>query len=223
MFAYCGNDPVQFKDPTGKFGLFAAIIAAGAIVGAVLGAFTAATTGGNIIEGAIEGGITGAVAATCGLLISNPVVAIATATAGGFITDVATQATTQYIDNGQVDFKKIDYKRSAKIAIETGVGAAIPQMSGTGSASVDAFATALVWAEGSALIACGDTIYENIVASISQDSTAATNASSSVALSTSTSPSPSESYYSSTPPAGATTITPISRKPTSRFVTCSMM
>ena len=163
LFSYCKNNPVALSDPTGHFGLIAGIIAAGAIVGGLMGAFTAATTGGNILESAIEGCITGALSATCGMLITNPFVAVGVATLGGAVVDFATQATTQYVENKKVDLSEIDYGRTAKTGLQTGLGAAIPSFGNAAGNAVDAFGTALIWAEGSAIIACTDIIITNVL------------------------------------------------------------
>ena len=157
-------------DSTGHFGLVAAIIATGALVGGVLGAFTAATTGGNILESAIEGCLTGALGAACGILISNPVVAVGLATAGGATIDFATQATTQYVKNKRVDMSKIDYGRLVKTGLQTGMGTAIPAFGEGAGNAVDAFGTALIWAEASTMIACTDVVVTNTIAAVQSSS-----------------------------------------------------
>ena len=170
LFAYCGNNPIMGYDPTGHFGFIGAIIAAGAIVGGLLGAFSAATTGGNILESAIEGCLTGALGATCGILISPPAVAIGLAGIGGAIIDFATQATTQYIETKRVDLTKIDRGRVAKTGAQTGIGTAIPVLGKGAGNAVDAFGTALIWAEAAVLITCTDVAITNIVAATQSSS-----------------------------------------------------
>ena len=166
MFAYCGNNPVTGYDPTGQFGLLGAIVATGAIVGGILGAFSAATTGGNILEGMIEGMITGAIGSACGLLIEVPYIAVGIAIAGGLAVDFLTQVTTQYIENGSVDLAEVDYGRMAKTGLQTGLGTAIPYLGKPTGNAVDAFGTALIWAEGSALIVCTDVVITNVIGAI---------------------------------------------------------
>ena len=161
LFAYCKNNPIAFRDPTGRFGIVAgavAVIAAGAIVGGLLGAFTAATTGGNVLESAIEGCITGALGASCGLLIGNPIIAVAVATIGGSAVDLAVQTTSQYITNKRVSLSEIDYGRVVKTGMQTGIGAAIPQYGDVAGNATDAFGTALLWAEASTMIAVADVV-----------------------------------------------------------------
>jgi len=161
LFPYCENNPVNLVDPTGRFGLTAAIIATGAIVGGLLGAFNAAATGGNILESVIEGALTGAIGATCGMLITNPYVAVTIATAGSALVDFATQATNQVVTTGTFDIEKIDGGRIAKTAFETGLGTAIPQFGDAANVAADAFGTALIWAEGSTIITTADVIITN--------------------------------------------------------------
>lgn len=166
-FIYCANNPVMKYDPTGHFGLFGAIIATGAIVGGLLGALSAASTGGNVIESTIEGMLTGALSATCGLMISNPIVAIGVATVGGAGIDFATQVTTQSIKNKEVDFSNVDYGRVAKTGAQTGLGTAVPKIGNATGNVADAVGTALLWAEAATLISCSDIIITNTVKSIS--------------------------------------------------------
>lgn len=129
----------------------------------MLGAFNAATTGGNVLEAAIEGALTGLVGSACGLLISNPLTAIALAAAGGAVVDFATQATGQLITKGTFEVSQIDLARTGKTAFQTGLGAAIPQLGDANNVAADAFGTALIWAEGSTLITTADVIITNSV------------------------------------------------------------
>jgi len=161
LFAYCGNNPVLEHDPNGNFGLLAAIIVTGTIVGGILGAFSAASTGGNVVEGFIEGCLTGALGASCGLLIPSTWVAVAVVTAGGAVIDFATQATTQYINHKSVDLSEINYYRVVKTGVMTGAGVAVPKFGAGAGNSVDAFGTALIWAETSTMITCVDVIATN--------------------------------------------------------------
>jgi hypothetical protein len=75
MYAYCGNNPVMYVDPSGEFAITALII--GVIAGAILGAGTSIITQaasndwnwydisyGLVINDAIFGGISGALAAS---------------------------------------------------------------------------------------------------------------------------------------------------------------
>ena len=170
LFAYCKNNPVMGYDPTGHFGLVGAIIATGAIVGGLLGAFSAATTGGNILESAIEGCLTGALGAACGILISNPIVAVGLATVGGAAIDFTTQVTTQYIETKSVDMSKIDRGRIVKTGLQTGIGTAIPAFGEGAGNAVDAFGTALIWAEASTMIVCIDVVVTNTIAAVQSSS-----------------------------------------------------
>lgn len=74
MFAYCGNNPVNFKDTEGTL----AGIIIGGVVGAITGALSAKASGQSVLFGAVIGGLAGMAAGTAGLFIatiSNPVVA----------------------------------------------------------------------------------------------------------------------------------------------------
>jgi RHS repeat-associated protein len=59
LYAFCGNDPVNYMDPWGLFWREAGSVALGTFSGAVSGAATGATSGATI--GAIIGGTTGSV------------------------------------------------------------------------------------------------------------------------------------------------------------------
>ncbi len=170
LCAYCKNNPVMGYDPTGQFGLVGAIIATGTIVGGLLGAFSAAAAGGNILESAIEGCLTGALGAAFGLLIPSSGLAVIAAAAGGAVIDFATQATTQYIQNKSVNLSEIDGWRVAKTAAQTGIGTAIPQYGQGAGNAVDAFGTALIWAEASTMIVCTDVVVTNTIAAVKSSS-----------------------------------------------------
>ena len=170
LFAYCKNNPVMGYDPTGHFGLVGAIIATGAIVGGLLGAFSAATTGGNVLESAIEGCLTGALGAACGLAYTNPLTAALVAGVGGAIVDVGTQVVTQYLTTKKVDVAEIDPWRAVKAGVQTGIGAAIPAFGDATKKAVDAFGTALMWAEASTIIVCADVVVTNTIAAVQSSS-----------------------------------------------------
>jgi len=58
-YTYCGNNPINYVDPSGHFWFLAPIIAA--IIGAGVGATVAAVIGGDIGKGALFGAISGAI------------------------------------------------------------------------------------------------------------------------------------------------------------------
>ena len=165
MFAYCNNNPVIYSDPTGEFltvtAACAIIVGTCGIFGGLMGAVSALTTGGDVLECAIEGAATGVIGSTCGLFISNPVVAVGVAAIGGFAADVATQATKQYIQSGSVRFSEIDYKRSGRTAILTGCGTAVPQFSSGAQSLAGTVGTCTTWVEASTLLTCYDIINTN--------------------------------------------------------------
>ena len=163
LFAYCDNNPVMRKDSVGEFWVQAVIIAAGGIIGGLLGAFSAASTGENVLEGTIEGCLTGIVGSTCGLLIDTFAVGVLAGTIGGAIVDLGTQVVSQFIENKSVDVSKINYGRTVKTAIQTGLGTAIPKFGQGAGNAVDAFGTALIWAEGATVITCADIVITNFI------------------------------------------------------------
>ena len=80
LYAYCGNNPVMYVDPSGKFLLSIAIIVGLAVIGAIVGGvkngIAASKNGssgwdlfGKILLGALVGGLVGA--ATGGLLVAT--------------------------------------------------------------------------------------------------------------------------------------------------------
>ncbi len=169
MFAYCQNNPVNYQDPTGEIAfttLAIIVIIVGSVVGGTMGAMSAATTGGNIAEAAIEGAITGAIASACGLLIPNPGLAIGAATLFGFLTDISVQHTSHMINTEDIS---TDWGRAIKVGIQTGLGTAIPQLGSPTTVAEEAFATALIWAEGSTLITVTDIVVTKFIEKYSED------------------------------------------------------
>ena len=88
LFAYCGNNPVNYIDPSGHaFMLITAAI--GAVVGGVIGGITAAKNGGNIWAGVgtgmVVGGLVGMGAgAAIGIACAGSAAASTAAVATGF-------------------------------------------------------------------------------------------------------------------------------------------
>ncbi len=83
LYAYCGNNPVLYGDPTGTFltALLVGLIA-GAIVGAFYGGITAHLNGQDVLSGVLMGMLSGAALGAIG------------AVGGLFITPVLTGAAT---------------------------------------------------------------------------------------------------------------------------------
>ena len=57
--------------------------------------------------------------------------------------------------------EEIFRERIFKTAVQTGLGTAIPQLGNAKEVTADAIGTALIWAEGSALISCADVVVTN--------------------------------------------------------------
>ncbi len=83
---------------------------------------------------------------------------------------VLTQVTTQYIETKSIDISKIDIGRIVKTGLQTAIGTAIPSFGEGAGNAVDAFATALIWAEASVLIVCVDIVVTKVIA-VGQSST----------------------------------------------------
>lgn len=58
-YIYGSNNPIMMMDPSGRFGIFAAMLV-GAAVGAVVGAIDATLNGGNFLEKTLKGAVGGA-------------------------------------------------------------------------------------------------------------------------------------------------------------------
>jgi RHS repeat-associated protein len=89
IYRYCGNNAVNWADPTGKFGVPGAVI--GGISGAIAGGIGASITGGgvgNIVAGAVIGGVGGAIS---GSITGGFGQVVAAGAAIGALTDVAGQ------------------------------------------------------------------------------------------------------------------------------------
>ena len=90
-YAYCHNNPIAYKDPTGKFGIFGALI--GGAIGATANVLISAATGNlhsweDVSKAAVVGGVSGAIAgATCGLGLALGVIGGSAAGIVGEFTD----------------------------------------------------------------------------------------------------------------------------------------
>ena len=166
MFAYCGNNPVLYYDPSGNLGVVATgalIVAAGGIVGGLLGAFSAATTGGNIFESALKGALNGMIGSFCGLLPVPPLAAVGLSGVLGAGVDLGFQAVSQYNNTGSFSWSEVDTGSIIKTGAQNALGTAIPQLGAGAHNATDAFGTALIWAEGVTLITAADVIVTNTV------------------------------------------------------------
>ena len=113
LYVYVGQDPINFVDPSGTFGVAGALI--GGALGGISGAIVAAYNNTNIANGAIIGAVTGAaIGSGAGLfaataealgvsLAGQAVAAAAGAAQGAFIGNLTSQA----LVNGTVDFREV--------------------------------------------------------------------------------------------------------------------
>ena len=157
MFAYCNNNPIIRKDPSGEFFLLTiAIIGTCMLIGGAAGAIDAAASGEDAMEGFIEGTINTGISAGFALAPLNPIAAVICATAASGVVDVAVQAVSQYTKTGTVQVEKIDFTRTFKTMFQTCIGTLIPKIGAATKDLVDAIGTTILWGEGSVLVACAD-------------------------------------------------------------------
>ena len=157
MFAYCGNNPIIRKDPSGEsFLLTIAIIGTCMLIGGAAGAIDAAASGEDAMEGFIEGTINTGISAGFALAPMNPIAAVICATAASGVVDVAVQAVSQYTKTGTVQVEKINFTRTFKTMFQTCIGTLIPKIGTATKDLVDAIGTTILWGEGSILVAYAD-------------------------------------------------------------------
>ena len=157
MFAYCNNNPIIRKDPSGEsFLLTIAIIGTCMLIGGAAGAIDAAASGEDAMEGFIEGTINTGISAGFALAPMNPIAAVICATAASGVVDVAVQAVSQYTKTGTVQVEKINFTRTFKTMFQTCIGTLIPKIGAATKDLVDAVGTTILWGEGSILVACAD-------------------------------------------------------------------
>ncbi|MDY2888974.1 MAG: RHS repeat-associated core domain-containing protein, partial [Candidatus Caccosoma sp.] len=62
LYTYCGNDPINYADPSGHFAvtIFLSCLVAGALLGGALGGITAISNGQDILTGVLTGAVLGA-------------------------------------------------------------------------------------------------------------------------------------------------------------------
>ena len=159
MFAYCNNNPIIRKDPSGEsFLLTIAIIGTCMLIGGAAGAIDAAASGEDAMEGFIEGTINTGISAGFALAPMNPIAAVICATAASGVVDVAVQAVSQYTKTGTVQVEKINFTRTFKTMFQTCIGTLIPKIGAATKDLVDAIGTTILWGEGSILVACADIV-----------------------------------------------------------------
>ena len=107
-YAYCYNDPVNYKDPSGKLGLLAGAAIVGGIVGGVVGAVKSIATqkasGGTVsVKTVIKSAAVGVVAGAVGAVVATAAtVALATTFGAATITGAASLTMAQSIGVGSI-------------------------------------------------------------------------------------------------------------------------
>ncbi len=86
LYAYCGNNPVMYVDPTGTF-LFSFLIAvlAGALIGGLVGGVSAVANGDNFWGGFLSGALVGGVLGGAMILGGATMLAVAGKAVSGFV------------------------------------------------------------------------------------------------------------------------------------------
>lgn len=90
MYAYCGNNPIMYTDPTGEILWISALI--GGVIGAAFGGISAYISGENVWAGILIGGLTGALSGGLGFQFLGNF-------AMGFLSNVA----NSYVNNQEVN------------------------------------------------------------------------------------------------------------------------
>lgn len=98
LFAYCGNDPVNFIDTSGSIPFMVITAAIGIVVGAIAGGIIAAISGGDVCAGIILGSLAGGLiglgaGALAGAMLAGSVVASTSAVVAGGSGLISTVAT----------------------------------------------------------------------------------------------------------------------------------
>jgi len=182
LYCYCGNDPVNYVDPSGNSIIAICVfIGLSTIIGAAAGAFTAACTGGNILESTIEGAITGLIAATATVFVPQLVALIAPASisaaaltaastvatfgvaaAGGFATDYVTQRISHKL-SGSEDAFDFDRGRAWKTAFMTGIAGIVPTFVDPTKSVLNAMAGATVGMDASFINSVMDVLFTTLL------------------------------------------------------------
>ncbi len=182
LYCYCGNDPVNYVDPSGNSIIAICVfIGLSTIIGAAAGAFTAACTGGNILESTIEGAITGLIAATATVFVPQLVALIAPASisaaaltaastvatfgvaaAGGFATDYVTQRISHKL-SGSEDAFDFDRGRAWKTAFMTGIAGIVPTFVDPTKSVLNAMAGATVGMDASFINSVMDVLFTKLL------------------------------------------------------------
>ncbi|UZJ43436.1 hypothetical protein OOT55_12315 [Marinimicrobium sp. C6131] len=115
LYAYVHNDPLNYTDPTGEWGL------AGAIYGAIAGAVGGYVASGGTLKGTLTGAVAGGAVGSVNPLASNAVgMAL-----GGAAASAAGQAATQIADNIQAEGLSVDAVTNVEIDVGTTAGALV--------------------------------------------------------------------------------------------------
>ena len=124
MFAYCGNNPINYSDPTGEFGLVTLGILISGVIGGVVAAATTAVSGGSVAEVIVNGVIgAGTAAATAAVAASSlSLGAVATVSAGiGAAGEVIAQGTEYFFHKDDADYEFDLGESVAKVIYSAGM------------------------------------------------------------------------------------------------------
>ena len=179
MFAYCGNNPVNYSDSSGELAVLAALLFVGfvAVVGAATSAMVAASTGSDVVEAAIEGFLVGTVVgvatifvpelvcavlpATMDALYATAISAAATFTVAGVASasvDVATQYVSHELGENSDEKFEVDWWKATKVGLIAGVSSVLPTVVDPGESIVNAIGAGTVSMWETILISVTDII-----------------------------------------------------------------
>jgi hypothetical protein len=124
MFAYCNNNPVNYSDPSGEFGLVTLGIIISVIIGGVVSAAATAASGASVEEVIVNGVIgAGSAAATAAVAASSlPLGAVAFVSAGiGAISETISQGAEYLFHKDDADYERDLGESITKVLFSAGM------------------------------------------------------------------------------------------------------
>ena len=147
MFAYCSNNPVNYSDPSGEFGLVTLGIIISGVIGGVVSAASTAASGASIEEVIVNGVIgAGSAAGTAAVAASSlSLGAVAFVSAGiGAISEITSQGAEYLFHKDDADYERDLGESIAKVLYSAGMnslGGTIAKGINTVFAATDAAGT----------------------------------------------------------------------------------